>query len=258
MSKSILEYRFLKGDLFMSNFANQVVLITEGSSNIGTTCALSYARAGAIVILSGKNTQTGTDLVAGIKEDGGQAHFYKADLAQSEEVIALMNYINQNYGKLDLAINNTGLLGASSQELATDPTAEWAVTIDTSLKSMWLCMQYEKTLIQEGINKAIVNMTTLPETFTQAVAGMHLAYKKSVECFTRNFAALYHKEGIRVNTIDLSSTGMISLWQGASASTGTTSGPTATSQQVTDLAMWLTTGTSPFVTGTLLAVPMAA
>ena len=87
-----------------------VALVTGSTSGLGRELALRVAATGAHVIVHGRNAERGAEVVAQIEEEGkGSARFIRADLASLAEVRELAGTVLQEYGRLDLLINNAGI-----------------------------------------------------------------------------------------------------------------------------------------------------
>src|SRR5204862_2203894 len=90
-------------------FSGKVALVTGGTSGIGKTTAIAFARAGAKVVLSGRREKEGAQVVAEIKKLGGDAAFVRADVAKDAEVKAMVKLAVDKFGRLDIAFNNAGV-----------------------------------------------------------------------------------------------------------------------------------------------------
>jgi NAD(P)-dependent dehydrogenase (short-subunit alcohol dehydrogenase family) len=105
-------------------FKNKIVLVTGGTTGIGYASALAFAREGAKVIITGRdskvNCYSGSSAETQINSDEivqtsrGSASFFKSDISKFSDIKNLFEYIEQNYGSLDIAINNAGIAGYSS------------------------------------------------------------------------------------------------------------------------------------------------
>lgn len=101
----------------------EVVLITGSTGGLGRELALRIAASGAHVIVHGRDTARGEEVVAQIEEEGsGSARFVRADLASLEEVRALARTVLEDYDRLDLLINNAGIgpFGPEDRTLSED------------------------------------------------------------------------------------------------------------------------------------------
>ena len=96
-------------------FKDKVVLITGGASGIGKASAVAFAAQGANVIVSDYNAEGGKTTVENIKKAGGQASFISCDVGDADQVQHLMDRIKSDFERLDIAINNAGIPGASAR-----------------------------------------------------------------------------------------------------------------------------------------------
>src|SRR5207237_7280445 len=89
--------------------SGKIALVTGGTSGIGKTTAIEFARAGAKVVLSGRREKEGADVVAEIQQLGGEAAFVSADVAKDADVKAMVDFTFDKFGRLDIAFNNAGV-----------------------------------------------------------------------------------------------------------------------------------------------------
>jgi len=95
----------------------RVVLVTGSTGGLGRETALALARGGDHVIIHGRNEQRAREVIQAIEEDGrGSAKFYKADLASLEETKGLADAILADYDRLDVLVNNAGVLLTDQDE----------------------------------------------------------------------------------------------------------------------------------------------
>src|SRR5437867_887034 len=92
-----------------NRFSGKVALVTGGTSGIGKTTAIEFARAGAKVVLTGRREKEGAQVVAEIKKLGGDAAFVRADIAKDADVKAMVDFTVDRFGRLDVAFNNAGV-----------------------------------------------------------------------------------------------------------------------------------------------------
>ena len=85
-----------------------VVLITGALAGIGRATAVAFARAGARLVVSGRNDEAGTALVRELRELGAEAEFIRADVRHEADVEALVTGAVARFGRLDVAVNNAG------------------------------------------------------------------------------------------------------------------------------------------------------
>src|ERR1041385_1711238 len=90
----------------------KVVIITGGASGIGRATAIAFAREGAAVVIGDLDKPSGEDTVSAIKDTGGTATFMRGDVSTAADVQALVAQAVEEYGGLDYAFNNAGLVGS--------------------------------------------------------------------------------------------------------------------------------------------------
>ena len=92
-----------------NRFEGKVALVTGGTSGIGKTTAIEFARAGAKVVLTGRREKEGAEVVRQIKKAGGDAAFVRTDIAKEADVKHMVSFTVDTFGKLDIAFNNAGV-----------------------------------------------------------------------------------------------------------------------------------------------------
>jgi len=97
-----------------------VVLITGALTGIGRATALGFAREGARIVVSGRHDDKGKALAAELQELGAEATFIKSDVRHEDEVRTLVDETVNQFGRLDVAVNNAGTEGKPGQ--LTDQT----------------------------------------------------------------------------------------------------------------------------------------
>src|ERR1700757_2018565 len=98
-----------KGTNMNNSFKGKVALVTGGTSGIGKTTAIAFARAGAKVVLSGRREKEGAQVVAEITKLGGEAAFVRADVSKDANVKRMVDFTVEKFGRLDIAFNNAGV-----------------------------------------------------------------------------------------------------------------------------------------------------
>ncbi len=119
-------------ELSMSNFQTsnekKVVVITGASSGIGETAALALAQAGHTVVLGARRQQRLEILAEKIRALGGTVAFLATDVIRKEQVDALIGLARERFGRVDVIVNNAGVMPLSAlEELKLD---EWERMVD--------------------------------------------------------------------------------------------------------------------------------
>ena len=118
----------------MSNIADKVVVITGASSGIGESAARLLAAAGAKVVMGARRTDRMEKIAAEIRKAGGAAEFRATDVTKRGDVQALVDAALKSFGRVDVMVNNAGLMANSPLEaLLVD---EWDRMIDLNIKGV--------------------------------------------------------------------------------------------------------------------------
>ena len=117
-----------------NNIENKVIVITGASSGLGEATAKYLAEKGARVVLGARREDKLAQIVNEIKAKGGKAVYLITDVTRKEQVQALVNIAVSTYGKIDVLINNAGIMPiAPMAEVRTD---EWDNMIDINIKGV--------------------------------------------------------------------------------------------------------------------------
>lgn len=182
-------------------FENKVVLITGATSGIGKETAKMFAKAGASVVLVGRNKEKGSQLEQEIIASGGKTLFIACDVSHAQEVQQMIKKTIDTFGKINILFNNAGIM-LQSMEIERMPLEDWQQTLDINLTGTFLVSKYAKPyLVKEKGN--IINNASIAG-LQHYVAGRSYAYsasKAAVIQFSHQMAKNYAEEGVRVNCI---------------------------------------------------------
>jgi NAD(P)-dependent dehydrogenase (short-subunit alcohol dehydrogenase family) len=178
----------------------KVALVTGGSSGIGKAAVLAFAKEGAKVVIASRAPSSGEAAAAAVLETGGEARWVQTDVTQAEQVESLVQETLSTYGRLDYAFNNAGG-GGKGGPIADIEAEEWDQTIETYLKSVWLCMKYEIPAMLAGGGGAIVNNSSVDGERAFPWDPAYSAAKHGVLGLTKSAALQYVRRGIRINAV---------------------------------------------------------
>lgn len=240
----------------------KVALVTGGGTGIGRASALAYAREGARVILAGRREAEIDAVAKEITAAGGHALAVQADVAKEDDVRHLIDTVMQQYGQLDIAFNNAGVLG-NVLPIAELSSVDFDEVISTNLRGAWLSIKYEiKAMLDQGAGGSIVNTSSWLARGALAGTSIYSASKGALDALIRAIAIEYGPQGIRINNINpgIIDTPMSrgSLNDDASAFTpfvrNTPAGRVGVPEDVGDVAVWLSSEASRFITGQSILV----
>ncbi|KAB1231631.1 SDR family oxidoreductase [Chryseobacterium viscerum] len=182
----------------MSTLNNKVILVTGASRGIGAEVAQQLASAGAKIIVNyagGKDSAE--NVVASIKANGGEAIALQADVSNPEAVQQLFDQAISHYGKLDVLVNNAGIM---ITKLIKDTTDEdFSRQFDINVKGTFNTLREAATKLAD--NGSIINFSSSTTRLMMPFYGTYVATKAAVEQLTRIFAKEVGGRGINVNAI---------------------------------------------------------
>src|SRR5205814_6494754 len=180
-------------------FSGKVALVTGGTSGIGKTTAIAFARAGAKVVLSGRREKEGAQVVAEIKKLGGDAAFVRADVAKDADVKAMVKFAVDKFGRLDIAFNNAGVEWKGPLDQATE--AEYRRIFDINVCGVLNSMRHEIPVMLKNGGGAIVNTSSVAGHAGLGQVSMYIASKHAVEGLTKSVALDFATQDIRTTAL---------------------------------------------------------
>lgn len=138
----------------------QVALVTGAGKRIGRSIALRLAEAGADIAVNYYHSQEEAGEVAEeIGKLGRRAVTFAADVSQASQVREMFAAVEREFGRLDILVNNAGVYeGAAFEELTEE---QWDFTLNTNLKSQYLCAQAALPLLRQSMHARIVNISSI-------------------------------------------------------------------------------------------------
>jgi NAD(P)-dependent dehydrogenase (short-subunit alcohol dehydrogenase family) len=180
-------------------FSGKVALVTGGTSGIGKTTAIEFARAGAKVVLTGRREKEGAQVVAEIKKLGGDAGFVRADVARDADVKGMVDFTVDKFGRLDIAFNNAGVEWMGPLDQATE--AEYRRVFDINVWGVLNSMRHEIPVMLKTGGGAIVNTSSVAGHVGMGQVSIYTASKHAVEGLTKALALEFAKQNIRINAV---------------------------------------------------------
>ena len=182
------------------DFTGRTALVTGAASGIGRGAALAFARAGAQVVLADIDVANGEALARDIEAGGGSALFVRTDVADAQQVDAMVAAAVARFGRIDCAFNNAGI-EEEHLKLAESDEALYDRMMAINVKGVWLCMRrlIAQMLVQGG--GAIVNTASVAGLVGAPRHAIYAASKHAVVGLTKSAAAEYGKKGIRINSV---------------------------------------------------------
>jgi gluconate 5-dehydrogenase len=174
-------------------------VVTGATSGLGAACALGLARAGAKVVVSGRDGERGQRVVEEIEAAGGTAQLELADLSDAGDLSAFADRVLERHDPIDILVNAAGVFDRGD---AVDVTLEqWDALLRTNVTSTFLlCQRFGRPMIDRRRGK-IVNFSStdgflgVPEQLSYNVS------KGAIVQLTRTLGAEWIRHGVNVNAV---------------------------------------------------------
>jgi NAD(P)-dependent dehydrogenase (short-subunit alcohol dehydrogenase family) len=186
----------------MKGLIGKVSIVTGGGSGLGEAIGKALAREGVRVVLTDINLDAAERVAREILSAGGEASAVKEDTANPADSEKVVARAVERYGALHYAVNNAGIGGAQAPVGEVD-IADWDRVIDINLNGVLYGMRYQiPAMLRAGARScAIVNMASIHGTVAAPGNAAYTAAKHGVVGLTKNAAAEYGAQGLRINCV---------------------------------------------------------
>jgi 2-deoxy-D-gluconate 3-dehydrogenase len=245
-------------DLF--DLRGKVAIVTGGNGGIGLGIARGLADAGASIAIIGRNEMKSAAATAELVQSGCKAVSVVADVTDQAAVIALLDRVKAELGRIDVLVNNAGInIRKPPQSL---DLGEWESVITTNLTSAFLCSRAVHPVMKAAGGGKIINIGSMMSIFGASFAPAYAASKGGIVQFTRSCAIAWATDNIQVNAVlpgwidtDLTRRAreeVAGLHENVLARTP--AGRWGRSSDFAGIAVFLASGASDFVTGAAIPV----
>jgi NAD(P)-dependent dehydrogenase (short-subunit alcohol dehydrogenase family) len=181
----------------------KAAIITGASRGIGRALALRFAEEGAKLMLTTTNPERAAGVVEEIKAKGGEAVAMKADISDENDTKKIAEKVMQQYGKVDILINNAGIwYGVEAKPWDAWTVEDWDRMFAVNVKGTWLCCKAVAPLMVKQSQGKIINISS--HVIRVPDAQFFLAYalsKAAIYTMTQCLARALGPSGINVNAI---------------------------------------------------------
>ncbi|MHA4740492.1 SDR family oxidoreductase [Dyadobacter sp. MSC1_007] len=182
----------------MNTLKNKVALVTGASRGIGAAVAKQLAGQGARVIVNyAGSQQEAEETVKAIQNAGGEAIALRADVSKAEEVEAMFDAAIAQYGKIDVLVNNAGIMITKLLKDTTDE--DFTRQFDINVRGTFNTLREAATKLADG--GSIINFSSTTTRVMMPTYSTYVATKGAVEQLTRVFAKEIGHRGINVNAV---------------------------------------------------------
>lgn len=179
----------------------RVALITGASRGIGEAVAKAYARVGAHVVLTARNTRALESLDDQIRGEGGTATLIPLDLLDFAKVDTLGPALAEKFGRLDIFVGNAGMLGTLGPLGHTD-AKEWDQVVGLNLTANFRLIRTLDPLLRASDAGRVIFVSSSAAEGYRAYWGAYAATKAALESLARTYKSETEQTSIRVNIVD--------------------------------------------------------
>lgn len=178
----------------------KVALITGASSGIGRAAAVVLAQRGAKIVAAARRQSELDDVVAEITANGGTASSIVVDVTREADIIAMVKFAVDTYGKLDIAFNNAGTEGVFAPLVEQD-NARFDLVFEPNVRGVFNCMKYQaKVMLEQGFG-SIINNASMGGVIGFENAALYIGTKHAIVGMTKTASIEWFKQGVRVNAL---------------------------------------------------------
>ena len=178
---------------------DKVAIITGGGTGIGRSIAIEFARVGANVVLASRKIENLEKVAGEVRTLGKRALAIATDVRKPEDVDNMVKKTMEEFGKIDILVNNHGASFGCALEDMTP--GGWDVVMNIDLRGVFLCSRaVGKVMIQQKSGR-IINISSIAGVYGSPMMAHYGAAKAGVINFTRSLAGEWAKHNITVNCI---------------------------------------------------------
>ena len=243
----------------MAHSRERVVVITGGSKGIGRAVAVTFARENPRMVLAHYDTDdsAANETLQRLAREGITAQAHRLDVSSFESVDQWFNRIFEEFGRVDVLINNAGI--TRDTLLMRMNESEWDAVLGVNLKGVFNCTRAViRPMIKER-NGRIVNISSVVGQIGNAGQANYAASKAGVMGFTKTIAREVAARGITVNGvapgfIDTEMTASLSDKVKETFLSQIPMGRMGTAEEVAEAAYWLCSEAANYITGQIIHI----
>lgn len=185
----------------MIDLTGRVALITGSSRGIGSACALRLAEANADIVLNYVASRSAADEVAQkIRAMGRRVAVVKADVSEKDDIDSMIEFIDREFGKLDILVSNAATGGF--RPLLDVTEQNFISTMKTNVLALIQLVQAAVTLLEKATGQAkVIAISSHGSNMAIPMYGAVGGSKAALESFSRHFALELGERGINVNIV---------------------------------------------------------
>jgi NAD(P)-dependent dehydrogenase (short-subunit alcohol dehydrogenase family) len=235
-------------------FNGRTAIVTGAGSGIGAAIARELAASGATLVLADLEEDHAKSVADEIAEQGGTVHVTRVDVADAEQVEAMIAFAGDRTGAVHHLVNNAGI-GGPQAPTGEYPLDGWHKVIDVNLNGVFYGMRFGLPAIEKAGGGSVVNIASILGRVGFADVCAYVTAKHGLVGLTKTAAMEYAKRGIRVNSVGpgFIRTPLVESSLDAEALEGIAGmhplGRLGTCEEVASLVTYLLSDRASFVTG---------
>jgi len=179
--------------------AGKIAVITGGAAGMGRTTSLAFAREGASVAILDIQTEAGEETVKLIRQNGGSAEFFEADVSDAWQVDAAFDRVIETFGPYNVLFNHAGTITVKALHESTEE--DYDRLMDINVRSAFLvCRRAVKEMSNNG-GGSIVITASIASELGFPLESIYCMTKGAVLQLARSISAEYRDQGIRCNAV---------------------------------------------------------
>ena len=183
----------------MARLKDKVAVVTGASKGIGAAIAEKFAEEGASVVVNyARSEKEANQVVDRIRQKGGKAVAVKADLSKVSEIKPLFEKAQQEFGHIDIVVNNAGIYEFSPLDSITEE--HFNRQYDLNVKGLIFATR-EAVNRFDGRGGSVINVSSVVSTAPTPNGSVYASTKAAVDAITRSLAAELGSRKIRVNSV---------------------------------------------------------
>lgn len=243
------------------DFTGRTAIVTGGATGIGFATALQFARLGASTVICSRTADELEAAAARIRGESGRPCLaVPTDVKDEDAVIALVRRTVDEFGRIDVLVNNAG--GTRMGPLETIPTRGWDSIFELNVRSAYFCTREAGRHMIARKSGAIVNISSGAGVNGVKGGAHYSAAKSALQMFTRVTAAEWGRYGIRANCVAagaIASERVLAAWDVAGLKPEAMGkaiplGRTGTPDEMANMIVFLASDAASYVTGQTIGV----
>jgi NAD(P)-dependent dehydrogenase (short-subunit alcohol dehydrogenase family) len=180
--------------------SGKTAVVIGGTGELCGAMATGLAKAGAEVVVVGRNEEKAQQKINEIEKDGGSAYFEPCDVGETESLQKLLDHVVERSGKVDILVNGAGI--NSPTPFFDIPADEFQRIFDVNLKAVFLaCQTFGKHMVERGEGGSIINVGSISGLNPLSRVFTYSATKGAVHNLSKNLAREWATQKVRVNVL---------------------------------------------------------